>query len=97
MIEVGRMTAYCIVEGDQPGGSVSESAPSSRRVLDCTVSPRDELASRHVRHKTSELVLMVGDLYELRPDLTVPALAAAAQKTAGVSATRPVSQSHHTS
>jgi hypothetical protein len=36
---------------------------------------RDEITSRHVRHKASELVLVVGDLYEPRPDLTVPTCA----------------------
>jgi hypothetical protein len=91
MVGVGRMTTYCIVDEDQPGGSVPKSAPMLRRALDCTVPLRDEIASRHVRHKASELVLVVGDLYELRPDLAVPAFAAAVQKTASVSTTRPVS------
>lgn len=81
MVGVGRMAAFCIVEEDQPDGSVPESAPMLRRALDCTVSLHDEIASRHVRHKANELVLLVGDLHELRPDLTGPAFAAAVQKT----------------
>jgi hypothetical protein len=52
-----------------------------RRALDCTVSLRDEIASCHVRHKANELVLVVGDLHELRPDLTGPAFASAVHKT----------------
>jgi hypothetical protein len=81
MVEVGRMAAFCIVEEDQPDGSVPESAPMLRRALDCTVSLRDEIASCHVRHKANELVLVVGDLHELRPDLTGPAFASAVHKT----------------
>lgn len=81
MVAVGRMAVYCIVGEERMDGSIPESAPMLRRALECVVPLRDELAIYPVRNIASELVLVVGDLQELRPDVTVPAFTAAIAQT----------------